>query len=307
MAIAVPTLLDEAELAEQAATLDRRAEQLRALARDCSQQAIDLRLQIERQQREPLPRFVSARKGIGVERDARLLARVSDLLGEIGPCKSSILAEHLNIGQQRIYQALLVLEHSGAVKRSGIRRGTIWGLADDEDLSGHAPIKSARTLVLEAGQKLDTFDVEAIDGELQMLTTVCIRRALRELVAEGRFSVVKDGTHNIYAFERPEAKVVNRPKNQAPEAKVVEMARRTPLRARGAVVEGTGRGKRAASPLVNELLRDLADWPIVKISRHAHSYRFKINGELVASCSLTPGASKLGETRRQLRQAGIEV
>ena len=304
--MAVAAVLDLDELSEQAATLDRRAEQLRAEARELSQQAIDLRLEVERAGREPV-RVTNFRKGIGVERDARFLARLGDLLGQIGPCKSTMLAEHLNAPQTRVLAGLTTLERSGVVKRSGIRRGTIWGLTEDEDLNGHSADASAYTLVLNAGQKLDTFDVETIDAELPMLTTGAIRRALRELTDEGTFSVVKDGNRNIYAFERPEGKTVNRPKQPPPEQKVIEFARKSPLRSRGAPVRGSGRSKRSASSIVNELLRELKDWPIVEVSRHSHSYRFKIDGETISSCSLTPGASALGETRRRLRQAGIEV
>jgi hypothetical protein len=306
MAVAVPDLLDEDILLRQAETFDQKAERLRAQAREFAQQAIELRLAADRQRRAPVT-ITAQRAGVAPERDARLLAQIPVQLEQLGPCTSTVLAEHLNITQHRCLQALQTLERSKVVKRSGIRRGTIWGLAEDEDLSGHHPAASARTLVLDAGRKLDTFDLETLDAEIPMLSRSGISRALRELVEEGTFSEARDGRRKIYAYEKPTGPTLPRPKHEAPEAQIVELARRGGLTRRGGAIEGTGRRTRSGNPVVDELLRELNAFPIVEIVKRKHKYSFKVDGREVASCSTTPGASALAGTRRELNRAGIPV
>lgn len=304
MAVAVPDRLDEDLLLQQAETFDQKAERLRAQARELAQQAIELRLAAERQRRQPV---AIVRQRIAPERDARLLAKITESLERIGPCASTVVADHLNISRQRCLHALQTLEQSKVVKRSGIRRGTIWGLTTDEDLTGHHPKASARALVLAAGQKLDTFDLDALDAEIPMLTRTGISKAVRTLVDEGIFTEERDGRRKIYAYEKPTGPTPARPKHALPETKVVELARRGGLQIRGSAVAGTGQRTRSGSPIVDELLRELNDWPIVEIVKRKHKFSFKIDGREIASCSTTPGASGLAGTRRELNRAGIPV
>lgn len=299
MAIAVPTALDEGVLQRQVEAFMARAQRLRAEARDLDQQAIDLKLQLQRQNREPVQ---IRRQRVAPERDGRLLALIPDALEQLGPCTSTVLATHLKLPKTRVYHALVHLEAARVVKRSGIRRGTVWGLAEDEDLSGHHAAASAVTLVREAGQKLDTFDIDALDAEIPALTRAGIQRACRQLVAEGTFSEARDGRRKIYAWEKPTGPNAPRPKQAPPEAAVVEFARKG-----GVPVAGTGKQLRSGSPIVDELLRELRDWPIVEIVKRKHKFSFLIYGKEVAHCSTTPGASALGETRRHLNRAGIAV
>lgn len=300
MAVAVPDCLDQDELSRQAEALDRRADQLSEQARDLRQQAIELRLEVERHKREPVPIL---QRRIGVERDARLLARIGDTLGQIGPCTSTVLAEHLNVSQQRVRGALLHLESVKAVKRSGVRRGTVWGLADDEDLEGHGARASAYTLVLAAGQRLDTFDLDTLDAELQMLTRAGISRACRDLVADGKFSEAKDGRKKIYAFERPESKPVNRPKHAPPERKVIDMHRK-----RGTTIQGTGKRSRPTDKDVAELFDQIREAGAQITRQDNGHWRIMLRDQVLEVLPGTPSDWRsVRNARAKLRRAGLAI
>lgn len=301
-----PTPEDEDLLARQAEAFDRRAERLRAEARDLSNQAIELRLEIERRNRAPV-RILSQRSRIGgarvgPARDARLMARITATLDEIGPCSSTVLANHLSESKPRVLHALTTLETSRAVKRSGIRRGTVWGLADDSDLEGHAPHLSARTLVLQAGQKLGTFDTEGIDAELPMLTRSAILRELRHLTEEGIFSSVKDGRSKIYAFERPEGGPTNRPKQAPPEAKVVAFQKR------GAPIQGTGKAAKPTDKDVADLFDQIkaAGGDCIRLD-NGH-WQVRLRDQVIGSMAGTPSDWRgIRNTRAALRKAGLPI
>src|SRR5262245_5383369 len=105
MAVAVRDTIDEDVLVKQAEAFDRRAERLRAEARSLAQQAIDLRLEIDRQRRAPVRVLRPRARGprVGAARDARLLAETTALLDQIGPCTSTVLAERLHLSRQQIH------------------------------------------------------------------------------------------------------------------------------------------------------------------------------------------------------------
>jgi predicted ArsR family transcriptional regulator len=288
-------------LVQQAAALDQKAERLRAQAREFAEQAIELRLAADRQKREPAQIIMQRR--VAPERDARLLTKVSETLEQIGPCSSAVVAEHLNVTQQRIYQALCALEKSGAVKRSGIRRGTLWGLADDEDLAGHHERASARTLVLTAARRLDTFDLRMISDELPMLTDEGVRRALRKLVDEGAVTEARDGKRKIYAFEKPASTPVNRPKHELPEAKIINLARRN-----GGPIQGTGKRARPTDKDVAELFDRIREAGAEIIRQDNGHWQIKRGDQVLEVLPGTPSDWRgLLNARAKLRRAGLAV
>ena len=298
MAIAVPTDLDVEVLERQAEALDQHAERLREQAREAAREAADLRVAAARASRESVGIM---RQRIGVHKDLNTLTRITTALKEGGPMKSADLAARLDLPQQRILQGLRVLEGTKAVVRSGIRRGTIWGLAEDEDLVSHHNAATAYTLVRDAVRKLDTFDFETIDHELQMLTTASIRRELPKLVAEGVLEEVREGTRKIWAYVRPTGPTVNRPKNKPPEAKVVEFARKS------GPIEGTGR-RTPVRKDVGELL-EACTKAGMEIERTAKHWRVIYGGIVVTTLPQTPSDRRsLLNARAEIRRAtGIEI
>jgi DNA-binding transcriptional ArsR family regulator len=305
MAIAVAAP-DVEELERQAEALDNHAERLRAQARqverrarEAAEEAADLRLQIGRRRREPVEIL---RQRIGVQRDMTTLARLKTALREGGPMKSSDLAERLRLPQQRVRDALRVLEDNQMVIRSGIRRGTIWALPEDAELLAcHSRHATAYTLVRDAGIKLDTFDFETLAAELSMLTDSAIRRELPKLVADGIFEEARDGQRKIWAWIKPETTPVNRPKVAPPEAKLVAFARKS------APVAGTGRAQKARKD-VGELLEACtkAGMEIEKAARH---WRVMFGGIVVGTVPATPSDHRsLLNCRAEIqRNSGIEI
>lgn len=296
MAVAVHPDTELSALARRAEQLDARAERKRQEARELASRAADLRVQISSLTRRPVE--VLARPA---GQDTWLQAKVAEVLDRMGPCQSPFIAEHLNVSNERALAVLRVLEEGGAVKRSGIRRGTIWGLATDEDLVGHGASATASTLVRDMARKLDTFDADLIDEALPMLTRNAILRELRELVAEGMLETERDGRSKLYALVKPKGGPTERPKHKPPELRIVEQARRT-----SGPIAGTGRQHRSGSPLVDELIREVRPFG-VEIKRSKHQIQYLLGGTVVASSSKTPGASSLADTRRDLIAAGVPV
>jgi FaeA-like protein len=295
MAIAVPH--EPSDLREQADDLDRRGNELREEARELFKQAMLLRSAADRREANE-PSATLARRALSD--DARLLARVGDLLRNGGPATSATVAEHLAITQPRARNALLRLEESGAVKRTGLGKGTIWAIADDDEIEALPQHVSATTLIRDAGQRLGTFGFADLNDALPMLSETTLRRELPKLVRAGVFNEERVGNAKVWAFERPSGGPTHRPKHEPPERKVIELARRQ------SQIAGTGRGPRASSSIVNELIREVL--PLgVEVDRTKHQILFKVGGTIVSSCSKTPGASSLKETRSKLIAAGVPV
>lgn len=310
MAVEVPVSDQETAhaLLKLAENYDGQAEDLRERAREAAREAAELRTQASNMLRTPvelIPKFAER------ERDAALLQRVTETVREIGPCKSSAVADHLAISQMRALAALTTLEGGGAVKRTGLKRGTLWSLTEDTTLVGTGTRPDARTLVRDAARKLGCFTFEEIRAELHYLSEVTIRTWLPKLVDDGQLTVEKVGVAKIWEYVKPKGPTLARPRQAPPEKVAVEHARLAASRGRS--VRGTGRGVRSGNSLVNALLREIRSLGSdlngneIEIVKTSHSYTFRVDGAVVASCSRTPGASSLKGTRQELRRAGILV
>jgi hypothetical protein len=304
--VAIAEVLSDQQSAEvlldQAVRLDERAEQLRQGARDLAQEAADLRAQAASLQREPL-RILPGHHH--ASRDDRLAQRLLGALGQMGPMTSSQLAEHLAITQQRARRGLQLLEADEKVKRGGVGGGTIWGLTSDERLPAVGRDATAEKIIRDAAQKLGTFTFEEISDATPTVSDQSLRKWLPIFEKREWISAVKVGRTKLYEYTPPTGSSPARPRHESPEKMAQRMAGPAPVR--GGIVAGTGR-TRSGSTIVNELMREVrALAPDVTVKRTAHKFVFMRDGEQLAGCSKTPGASSLKDTRRDLIAAGIPV
>lgn len=289
-------------LLDQAAKLDERAEQLRAGARDLSQQAAELRVEAASLTRAPL-RTVPGH--LHVSRDDRLQARILRLLDQLGPLTSSQLAEHIGVSQQRARRGLQLLEDEAKVRRGGVGGGTIWGLASDDRLPEVGRNATAEKIVRDAAQKLGLFSFEEISAATPTVSDQTLRKWLPIMERDEQLTSVRVGKAKLYEYQRPTGPTPARPRHESPEKMAQRMAGPAPVR--GGIVAGTGR-TRAGSTIVNELLREVRRLaPEIEVKRASHKYRFMRGKEEIARCSTSPGASSLSDTRRDLIAAGIPV
>jgi DNA-binding transcriptional ArsR family regulator len=204
-----------------------------------------------------------------------------------------------------VRRGLQQLEEKGDVKRGGVGAGTIWGLASDDRLPGVGRHASAEKIVRDAAQKLGSFTFEEISDATPEVSDQSVRKWLPILERDGQLTSVRVGTAKLYEYVRPTGPTPARPRHTPPEEIARRMAGPAPVRGQ---VEGVGRGARAGSPIVNELIREVrALAPDVTVRRTAHTFAFMRDGERLAGCSRTPGASSLKDTRRDLIAAGIPV
>lgn len=149
-------------------------------------------------------------------------------------------------------------------------------------------------IAYELGEQFMTADVVA--AGIPYPTAL---RWLRVWEERGSLESMKDGARLVWARTATVPEVINRRKEETPEAQVVR------LQPRGTV---TGVGSfRSGSKLVDELIRQVAPQGL-RVRHRKHKYEFvDRNGLVVANCSTTPGASSLSRTRGQLRQNGFRA
>ncbi|HTE60866.1 MAG TPA: winged helix-turn-helix domain-containing protein [Solirubrobacteraceae bacterium] len=284
---------------------------MREQARDFALEAGRLRAQAENMVRAPLTLLPGA---YHAGKDERSRRRIVAMLEDWGRCSTGQIADHLALTQARVRACLAQLEKEGRVKRTGLGGGTMYALPSDEG-PAIRPGSSAKNMIRDAARTLDVFSYDEIKAEVAVLSDASLRKWLPQLVSDGTLQEeLLDGKRKVYAYATPHrtgtTHTAARPRQPLPEAVVIEHARRSP-----APVVGTGRGRRAGASIVTALLREvrslnseLADAGIeIEIVKTAHSFTFRKEGIVVASCSLTPGASSLSDTRRDLRAAGVPV
>lgn len=310
----VPDVAAAKQLRKQAATLTTRAEKLReeylstmADARALERDADDIEAAARR--RPAQARRLSAARA-PAEHDTETLGRVCDTLNTLGPSPASTIAEHTGLTPLRTKRVLERLMSIGMVIRTGAKRGTRYRLADEQDPEKpeHATVAefgNYATAIRDVAVRLDTFTLDDLAGEFPEVSGSTLKRWTARLVERGTLAVERVDGVNVYAYVKPEGGHVARRRHESPESIA---ARTTRLPARGRAVQGTGKGTRSGSSVVNELLRELrSDWPQVDVRKRTHKFAFLVDGREVSNCSTTPGASALGETRRLLRNAGIMV
>lgn len=149
-------------------------------------------------------------------------------------------------------------------------------------------------IAYELGREFLTADV--VDAGVPHPTAL---KWLKVWEERGALECVRVGNRLMWGLTDHVPEVVNRRKEETPEARVVRL---TP---RGTV---TGVGSfRSGSKLVDELIRQVAPQGL-RVRHRKHKFEFVTpEGDVVANCSTTPGASSLGGTRRQLRLAGFNA
>jgi DNA-binding transcriptional ArsR family regulator len=244
------------------------------------------------------------------ERDAEMLGKVCDLLGQLGPLSTGDIGGHLNLTPARVRAILARLQDVGMVARSGVKRGTRYRLiADEEQATGRDNVRefgNYATAVRDAAIELGTFTIADLQAALPDLSEVTLRRWLAYLVEKGVLIVERVDGRNVWAYEAPEAGPTQRRKREAVEVEVARDAK-IAVPERGQAVAGVGAVREGK--LVGELLREVrAVAPDVEVKRTAHTYTFRRDGRVISDCSSTPGkASHLGGTRKRLRDAGVMV
>jgi DNA-binding Lrp family transcriptional regulator len=292
-----------ARLLRQADQLESRARALRYQASDLSYEAMDLRTEAEN-----LTRHRVTVKG--AKAPDPLDRRVLGVLEGAGALSMTDLADHLGVASTRLRGVLGRLEEDGKIVRRGIKRGTRYLLASEAETDAapnvHA-FQSYETLVRDAAVKLDTFGIVDMQRELSDLSEATIRRWVRKLEDRGVIEAARDGVAKVYAYVPPATTApASRPRRESPEKEAVRLATPSPFPRRGRAVAGAGRGERAGSSIVNELLREVRPHGL-DIKRTAHKIVFVRDGVEIANCSTTPGASSLKDTRRNLQKAGVPV
>jgi hypothetical protein len=228
------------------------------------------------------------------------------MLEDFGRCTVPQMAEHLNVKTARIRTTIAALEQDGEVARLGVGAGTIYALPSEVEPSEIRSGKqgSAKSMIRDAARTLDVFSFSEIRAECAVLSDATLRRYLPELVEEGVLSAERmdRALTKVYAYNRPTVSdgPTARPKVPTPEAEIV-------ARERNRAVAGTGRAGRAGGAIVNELLREIRQFPEVEVVKTKHAFLFRRNGQTLSSCSRTPGASSLAGTRKKLRDQGIMV
>lgn len=290
------------QLLDQATRLDARADQLRTGARELAQEAARLRVEAESLTREPLavlPGHSCA------TRDERLTGRITRLIEQMGPMTTAQIAEHLSISQHRARVGLTRLEDAERIKRGGVGSGTIWGLADDASLHDVHRNATAYTVVRDAARELGTFTFKEISDATPGISDQSLRLVLPRLEREEILDSTKVGREKLYDYVRPTGPTPARPRHETPEKMAMRMAGPAPRR--GGIVEGTGSNtKISGSTIVNQLARQVREYGVT-VRKSKHRVEFVLDGKVIAHSSRTPGASALGGTRKQLRNAGVPV
>lgn len=292
---------DAGRLAAQADALDARADALRDEARELAREAMYLRIEAERLTRAPLSAVPASAPSPSV---ADLPARVEAVLDGAGALAMSDLTSHLKASPARVRAALARLEAQGRVSRSGIKRGTRYRLAGEDEVAAKVQeFRSYEGAVRDAAVKLGTFELVDLQRELPELSEATVRRWVRRLEDRGIFASERVGVANVYAYVPPDAGPTHHPRDVPPEVQARQLAGRQ--QSRGDVVAGTGT-VRAGSPIVNALIREVRPYGIT-VKRTSHKIVFMRDGVVIAGCSSTPGASSLKGSRAALRKAGVPV
>lgn len=284
---------------------DEPVDELRALADRLDTQADDLHVQARRLGAEAAALRRRAREAelptpplpsMGTHRADAVIR----FLGTVDRASSTEIGEHLNLHITHVRRALEELCETGVVIRTGLKRGTRYHLAaEGEEAPATPPDLRYETVIRDAAAELGTFTKVEIQ-EHTGLSVSSIYRWLSTWVANGTLEVEKVGASNVYAYVKPAPGGSTHRRRVDP--KPWEGAQR---------LTGTGqvrtRAKRSGSPLVNELLREVRAFPEIRVTTSAHGYQFRRDDQVIASCARTPGGTSLKGTRKQLRDAGINV
>lgn len=156
-----------------------------------------------------------------------------------------------------------------------------------------------------AAQRLRVFTVPELAEALGVKDRGAAARKVEELIAGGmvRSNGMRRGRRGrpaqLYAFVKPDFKDTTRRRKEPPPEKVLTGGR---FVRSGDLV--SGRKTRTGTAIVDELLREVTPQG-VRVRRRSHRLDYIVNGQVVATSSLTPGASSLKKTRSNLRKAGI--
>lgn len=291
---------DAGRLLRQAKALDARAHALRADATELSRAAADLRIEAGRLTRVPIE-VVEKAPAPDV-----FLDRVEGVLDGAGPLAMSDLTGHLNASATRVRAALARLEQEGRVTKSGIKRGTRYQLAGDDDvpaMNGHART-SYEAMVRDAAVGLDTFEFVDLQRALPDVSEATLRRWVRKLEDKGIFASERVGTAKVYAYVPMVNGPTNRPRQEAPEVQARRLA--GPERRRGDVVVGTGAIKLGRKEL-DDLMREVrAHGVTVRKTPGGHLAWLCPSGKTVRT-SATPASSSTAKIRKELREAGVPL
>lgn len=289
--------------------LRRRAEELRDTATQLEREARRLEYEASAGSVQHVtvnPHAARSRRCKGKAITARELDTVMDMLATLQPTTSSVLAEHLNISVSQAQARLLRLEALGTARREGLKRGTRWFVrSDDDDSVRLAHRQDHRVLIRDKGRELGVFTVREMCEALPDITEVTIRRWLRHYEDEGMFYAERVGTAKLYEFQKAEGPHVPRPKHTPIEREAVRTFSIPRLRG-GVAIAGTGGGRVSGSKIVDELAREVRAYGVTT-RKTKHRIDFIKDGKVIANSSSTPGASHLGQTRRQLIEAGVPV
>lgn len=311
--MAVQTQRDEAEadaydaarLRAQADALESKASALKDQARGLLEQAVDYRVEADRLTREPLVMLNAADAKKGSD-DTRFLDRIVETLDGAGPLAMRDIADHLGATPARVRAGLVRLAEVGTVVRSGIKSGTRYELAEDDDAEASASvhaITSYEAVVRDAAIKLDTFEFVDLQRALPDLSEPTLRRWVRRLEDRGVVASEHVGRTKVYAYVPAESDGTTRRRYEAPEKEATRLA--GPVKVTGGDVV-SGRNTRTGSSIVNELIRQVRPYGVT-VEKTKHRVDFVLDGVVIANASGTPGASSLKQTRSELRKAGVPV
>lgn len=294
---------DADRLRAQAATLEEAMIRHRRQADELKSEIIDLRVQADRLDRAPVT--IMAAAAPPPERDTNALDKITEAI-RAGANTSTLIAEHSGLSIARVRAGLARLEEVGTIVRTGLKRGTRYHMATDDVQADAKTVRefgNYQTAIRDAAVKLDLFGIEEMQAELPDVSEHTLRRWLRHLVGRGVLTSERVDGKTVWAHERATGPNKARPRHATPE----EEARRNapPVPRRGAAVAGTGRA-RVGTPVVDELIREAAEFGVT-VTTSKHRVEYRRNGRVIATSSKTPGASHLGGTRKQLRDAGVPV
>jgi predicted transcriptional regulator len=286
---------DPLTLAER---LEQQADNLYEQVRNLRQQAADLRVEATRHERHvTIAPVRPSREPIS----EASLDKMVDALRELQPTTGPALAEHLGITDTRTRAILNRLAELRVVDRTGVRSDTRWFLRDERPEEHQSNEQKCR----DAMVKLGIFTIYELAEEAEVSDQVA-RNWVKRYEEKGVVThEVVDRTH-LFEYHPPEAGKTQRRRHEAPEKLAVRQFGSI-TRMRGGQVT-SGRNMRTGSTIVNQLIRRVkAADPSIETRKTAHRVDFIKDGQVIANCSSTPGASSLKGTEGQLRQAGVEV
>jgi DNA-binding transcriptional ArsR family regulator len=214
----------------------------------------------------------------------------------------STIAEHVDddAPYQRTRGVLDKLMEMGLVVRTGLKRGTRYHVAgEDEDVDATPTRSRYEELVRDVARELGTFTVQDVLDAAD-ISHATAARWLRAWVDAGALEVERVGQANVYAYVRP-LPPLNAP-TMRPRSEPKPWAPRV-----GGPVAGAGASARLSRREVRDLVR-AAEAQGATMRETKHGYLLTRDGDVVGHVPKTASDHRsLDNSRAELRRNGVTV